>query len=593
MHGDGAARPGFPGFGADLTESGAFRKADPVASNSLSSELCRLLHDLGVRHAFGLTGGANAAFVDALGKSPIKVTQFRHETGAGFAATELSLSTGEPAIVFATTGPGLLNALNGMSAARWEGAWVVLITGCTAAVRRGRWAAQETSTFTLPSELFSSGPLFDYATVVEDAAQLDVVAMRLAMGFNRPNGFVAHIALPMNIQAAASSGARCPRALSRPAGVDRTLASECADLLSSSRFGIWVGYGARRAWRNVRRFADLTGAPVISTPRGKGIVDESHERYLGVSGTGGSDDLVDRVRNANLDRILVLGTKLGEGSSFWNAQVVPPEGFIHVDIDPSVPGSAFPSAKTMGVVAEIDAFLNALIESWPRPHALPAKARSLLADSGAPQHTRSKRLEPRPGLIRPEYLMQQIQECVVRRCDTVVMADAGNAFAWTTHFLSLSSPNRYRVSTGYGSMGHFSSGVIGTALGADGKALAVVGDGSILMNNELSTAAVLGAKAVWVVLNDSRLGMVEQGMRGLGLEPVACEFPRQDFAAIARAMGCDGLRVENEKDVSAGIECAMASPRPFVLDVVVDPDAASPVTRRVESLMREIRNKRS
>src|SRR5690242_20668033 len=145
MRGDSAARPEIAGFGADLADSGAFRKVAPVAPSSFSAELCQLLYDPGVRRGFGIIGGANAAFVDALGKSPIRVTQFRHESGAGFAATELSLAAREPILLFATTGPGLLNALNGVAAARWEGASVVLVSGCTAAVQRGRWGAQETS----------------------------------------------------------------------------------------------------------------------------------------------------------------------------------------------------------------------------------------------------------------------------------------------------------------------------------------------------------------------------------------------------------------------------------------------------------------
>jgi acetolactate synthase-1/2/3 large subunit len=185
--------------------------------------------------------------------------------------------------------------------------------------------------------------------------------------------------------------------------------------------------------------------------------------------------------------------------------------------------------------------------------------------------------------------MQRIQEVVVRRSDAVVMADAGNAFAWATHCLSFDGPGRFRVSTGYGSMGHFSAGVIGAAVGLGAKAVSIVGDGALLMNNELSTAATIGAPAVWIVLNDARFGMVEQGMRGLGMQPVACEFPQADFAAIARAVGCDGVRVHSEHEIDRALEVALAARGPFVVDVLVDSNEPSPVTRRVESLMRQIR----
>ena len=121
------------------------------SASTLSSELTRLCFELGVRHAFGITGGGNGVFVDALGKSNIQVIHCRHEAGAAFAATEASFASQAPALVFATTGPGILNSLNGLSAARWEGAKVLFVTGITGALQRGRWSAQETSFHTMPA----------------------------------------------------------------------------------------------------------------------------------------------------------------------------------------------------------------------------------------------------------------------------------------------------------------------------------------------------------------------------------------------------------------------------------------------------------
>jgi acetolactate synthase-1/2/3 large subunit len=109
------------------------------------------------------------------------------------------------------------------------------------------------------------------------------------------------------------------------------------------------------------------------------------------------------------------------------------------------------------------------------------------------------------------------------------------------------------------------------------------------MNNEVSTAVQYGVAAVWIVLNDARYGMVEQGLRGLGL-PVGTEatsIPRCDFAAIARAMGADGVRVEREHDLDAAIARAMAATGPFVVDVLVDPDEQAPLMGRLRSLEKQ------
>src|SRR5215467_10732885 len=122
------------------------------------------LEDLGVRHAFGVTGGAISFFWSALGGTGIEVTHFRHESGAAFAACEASIATGEPVVVFVTTGPGLTNALTGVYAARYEPARVILVSACTDPGMYGRGTIQETGPRTLP--LFSAGPVFDVATMV-------------------------------------------------------------------------------------------------------------------------------------------------------------------------------------------------------------------------------------------------------------------------------------------------------------------------------------------------------------------------------------------------------------------------------------------
>lgn len=107
------------------------------------------------------------------------------------------------------------------------------------------------------------------------------------------------------------------------------------------------------------------------------------------------------------------------------------------------------------------------------------------------------------------------------------------------------------------------------------------------MNSEVSTAAQHRAPAVWIVLNDGRYSMVEQGMLLLGCTPVDASFPRVDFAAVGRAMGADGLRVSSEAELDAALQHAMDAEGPFIVDVLMTSDEASPLLRRAKSLMRQ------
>ena len=125
------------------------------------------------------------------------------------------------------------------------------------------------------------------------------------------------------------------------------------------------------------------------------------------------------------------------------------------------------------------------------------------------------------------------------------------------------------MSTGFGAMGHAAAGVVGAALATGRRAVAVVGDGALLMTNEINSAVKFGARAVWIVLNDGRYGMCAQGMDALGLSADA-EIPQVDFAAFARAQGARAMRVDHEAQLDAALAEAMAADGPFVVDVRID-----------------------
>jgi acetolactate synthase-1/2/3 large subunit len=322
-------------------------------------------------------------------------------------------------------------------------------------------------------------------------------------------------------------------------------AFEVASILQTESFAIWAGFGARRASKQVRELARRTGARVMCSPRGKGIFPESDPQYLGVTGFGGHGKVLDYMSEQRPAYILVLGTRLGEFTSFWDPDMVPTKGFIHVDLDSEVPGAAYPDVNTIGVQAEIGSFLDTLLmHIKPRPRRPIPGIQRETAPIPDPRKT---------GPVRPDFLMEMIQRIVVEREQAPVITEAGNAFAWGTHSLHFDSPDRYRVSTGFGSMGHAVTGVLGMAMARRGKAVAIAGDGAMLMNSEISTAAQYRIPAVWIVLNDSAYAMVEQGMKMVGIPAFATEIPNADFAMIAKGMGADGVRVEREEDVAMAL----------------------------------------
>ena len=488
-------------------------------------------------------------------------------------------------MVFATTGPGVLNAITGMTAARWDGAKVILVSGATTSPQRGRHATQETSSYTMPQDfLYTQGPIFDFAIRMEQASELPEVVRRLSLGLARPGGFIAHVCLPMGLQ---SKRLEPPKATRRLAMKAPSISNEdvafCADLLKQGNFAIWAGFGATESAAKVVELAERSGARVMCSPRGKGIMPELHSHYVGVTGLGGHDSVTDYIAQERPEHILVLGTKLGEATSFWDQDLVPPGGFIHVDVDPDVPGTAFPDSPTLGVQAEIGHFLTALLKHFSASEAAPSKSftRPRLSDDAVPLPLKGNRP------VRPQVLMSGIQRRVVQATDATVLAECGNSFAWCNHYLRFADAGRYRVSTLFGSMGHAAAGVVGAALARRGKAVAVVGDGSMLMNSELSTAAEYQAPAVWIVLNDGGYGMCRDGHNALGLTGEGVDFKQVDFVSIARAVGAEGATVETEDQLDAALDEAMEAAGPFVVDVRIDSSEASPLLKRFESLIKQ------
>ena len=544
-------------------------------AHSVAQALVNVLEDLGVRDAFGVSGGAMATLWGALSNSPlIDVLHCRHEGGAAFAATEAHFASDRPVVVFTTAGPGITNALTGLLAARDEGAKVIHLSACTSAPQRGRWAIQETSDQTIPQGgIFTSGALFNYATVLESPQQLPQIARRLALGLSQPGSFVAHISIPTAVQSSPMQTAipQVNLAPDLPVPSQDTIA-KVAQLLSQGPFAIWVGYGARGAADAILQLAERTGAAVMCSPRGKGVFPENHPQFVGVTGLGGHESVMQYMQQEKPLHTLVLGTRLGEPTSFWSEDMVPAQGFIHVDIDPKVPGVAYPFAETVPVVSDACVFVKALLEHFSdasRQTALPNPEREAIAPATSER-------------VRPEILMEAIQRIIVEGSDAIVLAESGNSFTWSTHLLRFPQANRYRVSTGVGSMGHNVTGVVGAA--RKGKAVAVVGDGAMLMNSEVSTAVKYQLPAVWIVLNDAHYNMCNQGMTLLGLKGADAQLPPTDFTLIARGMGADGVRVNHEADLEEALRSALASPRPIVVDVLIDPSRIAPSKGRNKSL---------
>ncbi|WP_299002013.1 thiamine pyrophosphate-binding protein [uncultured Shewanella sp.] len=564
---------------------------------NVSTCLMQGLSQLGIRHAFGVSGGGIAHLYDGILHSELEMSHFRHESGAVFAAAEAYFANQEPVVVFVTTGPGIINSLNALMAAKTEGAKLIFLSGCTGASQRGRGAIQETSHLTTPqSSIFSPSEFFDFALRVESGSELPTLMQQLSVGLSQSQGFIAHVSLPMDLQSAFCEPmdfklSNCHSSI----GISDEIAEKGAALLTQDKFAVWVGFGARKASEEIKVLVERTQARVFCTPRAKGIFPENHEYFVGVTGMGGHDEVDVFNRDHRPDWILVLGTRLGESSCFWQKNMEPKKGFIHVDIDSRAFGVGFNQCYTMGIQADIKVFLQQLLAKLPPQSSFANSSptfnnlRAFATSTNWEQQVFEADSPPQVSL-----LMAALQEFVINKTDAIIMAECGNAFAWTNHYLRFDLPNRYRVSAFYGSMGHFGAGVVGAAKVHHDKAFTVIGDGSMLMQHEVHTAVNYRLPAVWIVLNDAGYGLCEMGLKAMELKADETSFEEVDFVQYANSLGAKGYTVNSNADIQPAVLAALHASGPFIIDVkIMNTNEKSPFMGRIESLKQQAKGAQS
>ncbi len=165
--------------------------------------------------------------------------------------------------------------------------------------------------------------------------------------------------------------------------------------------------------------------------------------------------------------------------------------------------------------------------------------------------------------------------------------DAGNAWAWFTHYYHRrGSQGHYHIAMGFGSMGWAIGAAIGSSLGSAHPSICVTGDGSYLMaGQEITVALQHKLPVIYVVLNDSALGMVKHGQKLGGAEEVGFELPNINYAKIAEAMGIQGIRVSTPEElVDIDWQKLGSKKAPTLIDVVIDANEVPPMGQRVKGL---------
>lgn len=557
--------------------------------------LVKDLERRGVEHVFGLCGHTNIAVLAALEKSSIKFVNTRHEQIAAHAADGYARAKRKTGVVLSHLGPGLTNAATGVANAALDSIPMVVIAGDVPSHYFGKHPHQEVNLHADASQHEIYRPFVKRAW---RADRPDLVPEIIDKAFHlaesgRPGPVL--VSVPMDVFSAQIDARGFDRvsanasAYSKPS-IDDTTARRIVELLTRARRPLlYVGGGIllADAANELRAFVDHLGIPVAHSLMGKGALPDDHALTLGMTGFWGTQYINDSCRNA--DYILALGTRFCEADcSSWEGEYtfnMPPTKLIHIDIDPAEIGRNYP--VELGVIADLKQALTVLnrIAREILPHARTNDAlrveiaeyrRTFKASNSAAEQSNQFPL-------RPERILADVRAVLPR--DAFITTDVGWNKNGVGQQFPIYEPGTILTPGGYATMGFGAPAALGAKIARpDRTVVSLVGDGGFGQNPAvLATAVEQGVGVVWVVMNNLAFGTIaglEKAHYGTTFGTVFRkngEPYSPDFAAIAKAYGVEGVRIESAADFKPALEQAVRSGKPYVLDVIME-NAPVPTT---------------
>ena len=553
----------------------------------ISHQLVRYLEQRGVTHIFGLCGHTNIAVLTALENSKIRFVNPRHEQIAAHAADGYARAKKETAVVLCHLGPGLTNAATGVANAALDSIPMVVIAGDVPSHYYGKHPHQEVNLHADADQWQIYRPFVKRAWRVERPDLFPEIiekAFQLAAS-GRPGPVLVDV--PMDIFSKKIDTALFERlrhnakTLAKPALDEATARRIVQALLDAKNPVIQAGGGViiADAAEELRALVDHLGIPVAHSLMGKGVLPDDHELVLGMTGFWGTKLVNDKCRNA--DCVFGVGTRFAEADcSSWEDEYTfsfPPSKLIHIDIDPAEIGRNYP--VEIGAVADLKPALQTLNriarELLPQARRNDALRQEIAGFRKNFVAGNQKFVSDDSFPMMPERILAEVRAVLPH--DAFITTDVGWNKNGVGQQFPIYTPGSILTPGGYATMGFGAPAALGVKVACpDRVVVALVGDGGFGQNPALlATAVEENIPVVWVVMNNFAFGTIaglQKAHYGTTLGTVFRKDgqPYQaDFAAVARAYGAEGVKIESAAQFKGVLEQAVKANKPFVIDVAM------------------------
>jgi acetolactate synthase-1/2/3 large subunit len=527
----------------------------------------------GVEYLFGMPGGTILPLYDALFQcEKPKTVLIRHEQVGGHAAEGFAHATGRVGVCMGTSGPGATNLVTAIADAYMDSVPLVALTANVSTALIGTDAFQEADITGITM------PITKHNWLVTDAREIPRVmkeAFYIART-GRPGPVLVDI--PKDVLNTEIEWDGYPETVDipgyhPPVREEPRLKDAALLIRSATRPIIYLGGGIRvaNAHKEVFAFAELVGAPVVTTVHGKGAFPETNHQCLGMFGMHGSRYSNYAVQNSDL--IIALGARFDDRVTGKLSTFAPEAKIVHLDIDPAEISKLV--TATVPLVGDLRLLLPQLTEEVRRAFAQHGRP-DLTAwwkkvDDWREKHPLKYKQEGQKYLL-PQYVVDRIWQKTGGKA--IVTTGVGEHQMFAAQWWKTSEPRQFITSGGLGTMGFCLPSAIGIQLGRPGElVIGIDGDGSFQMTlQDLATAVDLELPIKIFVLNNLFLGMVRQWQE-LFYERRFAETPltdRPNLVKLAEAYDCLGLRADTVEELDDVIDKALANDKgPTIVDVRV------------------------
>jgi acetolactate synthase-1/2/3 large subunit len=526
----------------------------------------------GVDTVFHVPGESFLPVLDGLHehRETMKLVTCRHESGAANMAEAHAKLTGRPGVCFVTRGPGATQGAVGVHTAFQDSTPMLFFIGDVGSPFRDREAFQEVDF----AAMFA--PLAKWAARIDSAERIpEYLSRAFTVAMSGRRGPVV-LALPEDVLSATAAVADARPYAPSHAEPGAMEMERLAEMLAVAKRPLVVLGGSGwtpEACADIRRFAEANHLPVACAFRFQDLFDNRHEHYVGDVGVGINPILAERVRTA--DVLLVVGARMGEMTTSGYTLLdspVPRQRLVHVMSGAEELGRVYQAE--LPILAGMGRFARAAAAMPP----VDASAwRASVAEARADYAAWTARREI-PGKVQMwdvvDWLDRHLPE------DTIYTNGAGNYTTWLHRFHRYTGL-RTQIAPTSGAMGYGVPAAIAAKIAEPHRTVvAFAGDGCFMMaGQELATAVQYGAAIIVVVVNNGMYGTIRMHQEKHYPGRVhGTDLQNPHFAAYARAFGAVGEIVEETAQFGPAFERCLASGKPAVIDVRIDPQAITPNT---------------